>query len=139
MEDMANHTHVNLAAEILKKEQELKRAKRQALAAFGDLCWAMVVMGFNLALAFFGMLYQGFIVSKIWLWFAVPFFKLPPMGVAEVTGLICLWVVAKGGVRYTEYKALSELKGKEKWGWFATGLIFESTMFWFAYILKGHL
>lgn len=135
---MVDVTREDLATQILKKEQELKKAKREALLALGDFIWSMVQMGFNLVLAFFGMLYQGFIISKIWLWFAVPFFKVSPIGVVETTGLLILWVMARG-IKYTEYKALSELKGKEKWGWFITGLIFESTMFWFAHILKGHL
>jgi hypothetical protein len=138
MEDMANHTHVNLAAEILKKEQELKKAKREALMALGDLCWSLVTLAFNVALGLFGLCYQGFIISKIWLWFVVPFFKVPPMGVAEMSGLVALLIMLRG-VRYSEYKTLKDLSKKDKWAWFVTGLIFESTIFWFAYILKGHL
>jgi hypothetical protein len=135
---MVDVTHTDLAEQILRKQQDLRKAKREALLALGDFIWSMVQMGFNLVLAFFGMLYQGFIISKIWLWFVVPFFKAPAVSVIETTGLLTFLVMIKG-IRYTEYKALNELKGKEKWGWFITGLIFESTIFWFAYILKGHL
>jgi hypothetical protein len=135
---MVDYTHDELANQILKKQQDLKKAKHEALLVLVDLIWSLVKMAGNLFLAFLGMCYQGYIISKIWLWFAVPFFKLPPLGLVEATGLLALWIMIKG-VKYTEYKALKELEGKEKWSWFFTSVIFESTIFWFAYILKGHL
>jgi hypothetical protein len=135
---MVDITREDLEARIRQKEQELQEDKKKALLALGDLIWSFVTLAFNVALGFFGLCYQGFIISKIWLWFVVPFFKLQPIGVAEMSGLIALLIMFRG-LKYTEYKALKDLSRKDKWTWFSIGLIFESTIFWFAYILKGHL
>jgi hypothetical protein len=127
-----------LRAQLRDKEKELEKAKAALVKSLLEFIWGSVKFVFSMVVAFFSMLYQGYILSKIWLWFAVPFLKVPEVSTVEAAGLVCLWAIFKG-VKTSDIRDIEKMSSKEKWGtWFAV-IIWESTILWFANILRHHL
>lgn len=49
--------------------------------------------------------WDGFIVSHLWNWFAVPFFHAPTLSIAFAVGLQCLWRSVRPYSRPTEWRS----------------------------------
>jgi len=49
---------------------------------------ALIALAFSVIMAIPGAIWQGFILSKLWLWFIVPVFALAPIAIVPAIGLM---------------------------------------------------
>lgn len=60
---------------------------------------------------------NGFVFSKLWLWFIVPTFQMQPLRVVEAIGIIFL-------INFIRVKRDKEVDQDEFWETFATNMVF---------------
>jgi len=72
---------------------------------------------------------NGFVITKLWLWFIVPTFEANPLRVVEAIGLMFL-------INYTKAKRDKEADKDKFWEQFATNIIYLFLMAGFA-LLSG--
>ena len=72
---------------------------------------------------------NGFVITKLWLWFVVPTFEANPLRVVEAIGLMFL-------INYIKAKRDNEADKDKFWEQFATNIIFMFLMAGFA-LLSG--
>ena len=72
---------------------------------------------------------NGFVITKLWLWFVVPTFEVNPLRVVEAIGLMFL-------INYIKAKRDNEADKDKFWGQFAINIIFIFLMAGFA-LLSG--
>ena len=72
---------------------------------------------------------NGFVFSKLWLWFIVPIFQMQPLRVVEAIGIIFL-------INFIKAKKDKESDKDKFWETFATNMVFVVLMAGFA-LLSG--
>ena len=72
---------------------------------------------------------NGFVFSKLWLWFIVPIFQIHPLRVVEAIGIIFL-------INFIKAKKDKESDKDKFWETFATNMVFVVLMAGFA-LLSG--
>jgi hypothetical protein len=72
---------------------------------------------------------NGFVFSKLWLWFIVPIFQIHPLRVVEAIGIIFL-------INFIKVKKDKEADKDKFWETFATNMVFVVLMAGFA-LLSG--